>query len=109
MIALSEIPIAPPIPMVVVLPASGIAVPMPGEVATSFISRDYPAGRRVDGAGPITGVPSVVVADRIPVARDPDKLWAGTRRQNPNYTRRRRCADLDADGNLSECGCCCKD
>src|SRR4051794_480570 len=105
-IVLSEIPVVPPIPMVVVLPVSRIAVPIPGEVAASLVSRGDPAGRMVRRAGPITGVPLIVVSPRIPVALDPDKPWAGMRWQNPNYAQRRRCTDLDSYGNLGECGCC---
>jgi hypothetical protein len=103
-IVVPEVPVATPIPMVVVLPPTGVAVPIPGEVSASFVSRRDPAGSRVRWAGPITGVPLVVVPHGIPIALDPSKFRAGARRQNPDNTWGRRCANLDSNGNLSERG-----
>ena len=104
MIAVPEIPVAIPIRMVVVLPPTGVTVPIPGEVSASFVSRRGPAGSRVRRAGPITGVPFVMVPHGIPIALDPSKFRAGARRQNPDNTWSRRCANLDSNRNLGESG-----
>jgi hypothetical protein len=90
MIVAPEIPLAMPIPMVVVVPPTSVAVPIPGEVSASVVSRGDPAGSRARRAGPITGVPLVMVPHGIPIARDPSKFTAGARRQNPDNTWRRR-------------------
>ena len=102
-IARPEVPVAPPIPVVIVVPPTSVTVPIPGEVSASVVARGDPAGSRVRRAGPITGVPLVMVPHRIPIARDPSKFRAGAR-QNPHNTWRRRCANLDSNGNLGESG-----
>jgi hypothetical protein len=104
MIAGPEVPVATPIPMVVVLPPTGVAVPKPGKVSASVVSRGDPAGSRVRRAGPKTGVPLVMVPHRIPIACDPSKFRAAARRLNPDNTWRRRGANLDSNGNLSDSG-----
>ena len=105
MIAVPEIPIAISIPMVIVIAPTGVAGPIPGEVAATFITRGDPPGVGVHGAGPVTGMPLVVVSRRIPVALHPVKLRTGSRRKNPDNTRGRRRADLDSDRNLREGRC----
>ena len=104
MIVVPEIPVVIPIPIVVVLPPTGVAVPIPGEVSASFVSRRGPAGSRVRRAGPVTGVPLVMVPQGRPIALDPSKFRAGARRQNRDNTWRRRCANLYFNGNLGERG-----
>jgi len=91
------IPIAIPIRVVIVIAPTSIAVPIPGEVAAPLITRGYPTGVGVHGTGPVTRVPLVVISLWIPVALDPDKLRAGSRRQDPDNTRGRRRANLDSD------------
>src|SRR5262245_33601010 len=100
-----EIPTSISIPVVVVIAPTSVTVPISGEVAAPFVTRGYPTGIGVCGAGPVTGVPLVVFFHRIPVALHPDKLGSGSRRQNPDNARGRRRANLDSDGYLGEGGC----
>src|SRR4051794_17076814 len=98
-----------PVPVVVVVASTVIAVPIPREVAPAFVVRSHPRSRRIRRPRPVSRVPLIMIPFRIPVAAHPDELGAGPRRQNPHLTVRRRRTDLDADGNLRNSGCRDKD
>jgi hypothetical protein len=89
------------VPVVIVLEAPAVAFPVPLEESTAIMMRHDPARSRIWRPGPISVVPLVVMADRIPVALDPDVLGGGTRGQNADYTGWWRRADLYSNRYLS--------
>jgi hypothetical protein len=99
-IVIPEIAIVAAVPMVVVLDASAVAIPVAGVETLSIVARGYPASGGVYRPAPISGMPLVVVPDGIPVAVYPDEFRTWTRRKNANHSRRGWRADSDSDGNL---------
>jgi hypothetical protein len=104
-IAVPEIPVVAFIPMVVVIAPAVVAVPIAGEVSAPVVTRGYPPGVRVNGAGPVTGVPFIVIAHGIPVAIHPHEVRARPRRLDADDARGRGRANLDSNRNLGEGGC----
>ena len=100
------VPVVVPV-MVVVAPA-GIACPVSMKIALSIVTRRHPLCTGISRAGPVSGMPFIMVSHRKPIAFHPKTLrgWAGRHDLNLNHARRRRrVADYDADGNLAERGC----
>jgi hypothetical protein len=93
------------VPAVVVLDAAVLAFPIAAVEALTVVTRAYPASALVGRARPIAAMPTIVAANGIPVAIDPEELGAGADRANGNDARRGRGTDYDSDRNLSErCG-----
>jgi hypothetical protein len=90
------------VPLVVVVDVAPVAIPVAGIIALTIMVRRYPVRACIHGASPISVVPLIVVADRIPVAGYEGIALAGTSRLHPYYAIRRRGADPNSDGNLSE-------
>jgi hypothetical protein len=91
-----------PVPAVIVLEATAIAFPVPGEVLAAFVSGTDPPGSRIRRARPISFVPAVMVAHWIPIAVHPGKTRPGGGRPNRYYTRRWRRTNANSYGNLAE-------
>lgn len=108
MIAVMVVAVAPvvavsiPVPMMIVLKPTAAAFPIAFEEPLAVMMGRHPYGARIRRAGPISVMPPVVVANRIPVALNPCPLRTGTGRQNSNHAWGWRGADLDADGEV--CG-----
>jgi hypothetical protein len=101
-----EVPVVvvPVIPAMVVCYAAAIAIPVAFEELLSIVMRFHPACAGVGWAGPVSVVPLVLAAHRIPVAPDPNIAGTGTSWLNPNDTRMWRRADSHSDRDLSEYG-----
>ena len=96
------------VPVVVVIEAAVGTVPIAAIEAAAFMPRADPASSRVRRARPITFVPAIVFADRIPVAFDPHEIWRRLRGHDDDGSRGWWRADLNANGNLGLCGCACQ-
>jgi hypothetical protein len=90
------------VPMMIVLDAAALAVPVSMIEALSIVARRYPSSGCVCRTAPIAGMPLIVVPYGIPVAVYPDELRTWPRGENANDSRRRGWADSDSDGNLGE-------
>jgi hypothetical protein len=99
-----EVPIVVmiPVPAMVVRGVAVIAIPIAFKEALSIMMRFHPTRAGVGRTGPISLVPLIVAAYRVPVARYPGIIGPGTSWLNPKDTGRRRRADSYSDGNLSE-------
>ena len=82
------------VPLMIVREMAPIAVPVSFKESLSIVTGRYPACAFISRLRPISIVPFVMVAGRIPVARDPKIPGAGTSRLYPDDTGRWRCADL---------------
>src|SRR5579864_5844864 len=74
------------VPAMVVPDLAAIAIPVALIVAVSIMTRFHPACARVHWPGPVSVVPLIVVAHRVPVAAYPGIIGAGAPWLNPNYT-----------------------
>ena len=101
-IALSVITIVIAVPMMIVLAAAALTIPIAGEELGTIVVGCDPSGSSVRRSCPITFVPAVASPDRVPITIYPDIFGAGSRRKNPNHARWRRGTDSDSDGYLSE-------
>src|SRR4051794_33724002 len=90
------------VPVVIVIAASGIAVPVTRKVLPALMMRRHPPCGLIRRAGPISVVPFVFPADRIPVAVHPGIIRSGTCGTHSQHARGRRCANLNSDRNLAE-------
>src|SRR5437764_14942586 len=79
-----------------------IAVPIAVVIAVSVMTGFHPARTVVRRPGPISCVPRIAVADRIPVAADPRVALAGASGLHSYNANRRRRADSDSDVKLRE-------
>ena len=94
--------VAVTVPTVVVGDSAAIAIPVAFIEKRSIMSRSHPVCAGVRRTGPVSVVPPVMVAHRVPIATYEGIAGAGTSRHNPNYTGPRRRADSHSDENLSE-------
>jgi hypothetical protein len=98
--------IAVAVPVMIVVDAAAWTIPITVEVTISVVAGVDPAGAFIRRLRPIAAMPNVTATHRIPVAFHPDKVGTRFGRTNGVYARWRGCADLNADGNLAECGGC---
>ena len=87
------------IPVMVVVESAMRAIPVAAVEAAAFVARADPARAGVRRTSPVTLMPNVVTARRIPVAINPCVAGSGADR-NDRMPRRRRRPDLDSDGDL---------
>jgi hypothetical protein len=80
--------VAVAIPVMVVLHAAALAVPVSDEVAPPVVAGSNPSRGRVGHARPITVMPFVVIPDRVPVAIDPNAIGTGTDRTDAQHAGR---------------------
>jgi hypothetical protein len=97
-----EVAFAVTIGVMVVSDPAAIAIPVAVIEKRSIMTRLHPMCAGVRRAGPVSRVPLIAVAYRVPVAPYKGIAGAGTWRLNPNYTRPRRRADSHSDGKLRE-------
>src|ERR1017187_1273218 len=90
------------VPFMVVGNLAMLAIPVAVKVLLAIMVRCHPGGAGVGWTGPVSFMPLVAVAHGVLVAGYPNIPFAGTWWLHPHYTVRRRRADSDADGNLSE-------
>lgn len=87
------------IPMVVVLKAATVAVPVAVIIPAAFVPGANPARATIGRQGPIAAVPAIVMSVRIPIAINPDVVRPRTHRYDI-VTRGRGRSDFDADADL---------
>jgi hypothetical protein len=90
------------IPAMVVGDSTAIAIPIAFIEKRSIMMRFHPVCADVCWTGPVSIVPLVMVAHRVPVAPHKGIAGAGTSRLNPDYPRPRRRPDSHSDGKLRE-------
>jgi hypothetical protein len=96
------------IPVMVVVDVAARAVPIARIEATAFMARSNPARSSIGRASPITFMPAIVAADRVPVAANPHEIGCGLRGHDDHGARGWWRADLNADRNLGLCGRACQ-
>jgi hypothetical protein len=94
--------VAVAVPAVVVAKLAVFSIPISFIILLSVITGFHPARARVCRAGPVTVVPLIVIAHRVPITGDPGIAGTGTARLNPDHSHRRRRADSHSDGKLRE-------
>lgn len=102
LVMIVPVPVVMFVESVVVLDAAVLAFPIAGKILAAIMTRGDPTRADVGRTGPISLVPLPVPADRIPISFHPDEFRPGTSRNNLDYPRRRRGADLDSDRNLAK-------
>jgi hypothetical protein len=97
-----EIAITVVIPMVVMLAAAALAVPIAFKKSLSIVMGRHPMRRCIGRTAPISVVPPISVSDCIPVPIDPKIIGAGAGRNHSYYTRWRRRPNSHSDRNLGK-------
>ncbi len=97
---LPVIPVSVPVPAVVMLNPPAISFPEALEELIALITRPHPAGSGIGRASPITFMPSVMLADWIPITLYPHKFGAWAWRPGVDHTRRRGRADSNSDRDI---------
>jgi hypothetical protein len=100
MIMVVEVPLLIVVPAVIVFEAAMISVPIAGEKLPPVVVRRYPVCSHIRRASPVTLMPSVMSANRIPVAFYPYEIGTRSHWYDMNYTRGWRGPDSDSNGNL---------
>jgi hypothetical protein len=88
------------VPVVIVLETSVFAVPIAGVVAAAIMTWANPMSATVWRPGPVSAVPAVTMAVRVPVAVHPEELRSGLLGAYANDAWWRWGADFDANGYL---------
>ena len=101
-IAIVTIPVT--IPMMIVLAATAIAFPIAFVEALAIMTGHHPHSTRIGRARPVSVMPPVMVAYRIPVAVHPNEPRSRSHRPDPYDSTRRWWADGDTNRYLSEEG-----
>lgn len=100
-----EVPIsAVAVAVVVVGDPAAIAVPVACIVALSIMTRFHPVCICISRAGPVSVMPPIVPANRVPVAPYPGIALTRASRLDPDHARSWRCADSYTNGYLTEDG-----
>jgi hypothetical protein len=96
---------APPaVPVMVVLAAAAITLPIPTIEALSVVAWTNPACAGIWRTSPVSGVPPVVASNWIPVSIHPHEFRGWTWRENPNHPRWRRRSNCNSNRHLTEHG-----
>jgi hypothetical protein len=94
--------VAVTVPTVVVGDSAAIAIPVAFIEKRSIMSRSHPVCAGVRRTGPVSAVPLIMMAHRVPIAPCKGLAGAETSRLNPDDPRPRRRADSHSDGKLRE-------
>src|SRR5258708_37120859 len=92
------------VPFMVVGDMAAIAIPVAFKVTLSVVMRFHPMGAGVHRTDPVSFVPLIAAAHRIPVAPYPRIAGAGTLRLSPSSTGRWQCAGSSSHGHMSHDG-----
>src|SRR5579883_979167 len=98
----APIPVAITVPAVIVLEPSAISVPIPREELLPVVARRDPACPGIWRQRPIPRMPHIAPIDDVPITVNPDIVRPRARRNNPNYARRWRRTNPNADRDLAE-------
>lgn len=99
-IVIAEVAVSIAIPAVIVFNTAAVSLPVAGVISFAIVARRNPTRSLVRWPGPVSFVPFVVPADRIPVTRHPDVLRSWAWGNHGNHPRWRRCPSHDSDRNL---------
>jgi len=88
------------IPVMAVFEAAVRTVPIAGIEASAFVARADPMRTLIRRASPVAAMPEIAAVHWIPVTVNPEIARPGAHRHDI-VARRRRRADLDANGDLS--------
>jgi hypothetical protein len=91
------------IPFMAVLKAAAIAVPVAVVEESALEAWTDPAGAGIRSTSPVALVPTIMPPDGIPVAFNPEKIRARSRRWLNDDSWRRRGTDSDAHTDLGVC------
>jgi hypothetical protein len=86
------------IPMMIVLVAAAVAVPVATVVTLAIMARGYPASSLIMRASIVSVMPSVTARNRVPIAVHPDNIGARAHGPNANESRTWRRANPDSQG-----------
>src|ERR1043166_1216786 len=100
--------VAVTVPAMVVTNLSALALPISLVEELSIMTGRHPMRAGVGWTSPVSVVPFIAVAHRVPVAIYPKIVGARTSRLNSDYTRPWGCGDSDPYGKLSDCSSCCQ-
>ena len=89
--------VAVPVPVMVVLNAAVLTIPVSSEIAPAVITRSNPSRGRVGHACPIAFMPFVMMSNRVPVAFDPNVIGAWTYGTDAQHAGRRWRSNSDSD------------
>jgi len=92
------------VPLMVVGDLALVAVPVAFMVHLAIMVRLHPVRAAVRRTSPVSVVPLIVTAHRVPIARNPGIAFPRTAWLSPFYAQRRRRADSHSDGQLGEDG-----
>jgi hypothetical protein len=96
------ITVAVPIPMMIVLAATVIAFPIAFVETLAIMTGHRPHSTGIGRARPVSVMPPIMMAYRIPIAFHPNEPRCRSDRPDANDSRRRRWADADSNRYLSE-------
>ena len=99
-VTIVTVPVA--IPMVIVRHPPAPAFPVTFVEALTIVVGYHPRGTRIRWAGPVTVVPLVMMANRVPIPLHPDKARSRSHRSDRDDSRRRGRPNGDSHGYLSE-------
>lgn len=93
----AKIPVMIVVAAVVMLDTTSIPRPVTREEPLPVMVWCYPVSSLVGRPSPVTCVPFVVMAHRVPITRHPRKLWSGLGWRLNVSRRRRWSADCDSN------------
>lgn len=94
---LAVVPVVLAVPTVIVLTSAAVAFPVTVIKSLSIVARRYPARSRIDRAGPVSFMPSVMAFYRIPISVHPCIIRTWGSGPDLNHAGRRGRADSDSD------------
>ncbi len=89
------------IPPVVMIATAAVTVPIADKESLAVVARFYPACSGVGWTSPIAVMPSVAVADRVPITLNPYEVRAGAGGNHGNHARRRWSTNPNSDAHLT--------
>lgn len=90
------------IPVVIMVEAPATAIPITGIVPVAIVMRPNPSSPDVRRPRPVSGVPPVATAFRVPVAVNPTVFRTRSNGADCDDARRGWRADANAETNLTE-------
>lgn len=95
------VPATVSVPLVIVIESTAVTFPVTFIILLSVVARFHPSSALIRWSRPVTIVPAIASALRVPITPDPCVILAWASRYNSNYTRAWRWANSDSKGDLS--------
>ncbi len=96
-----KIAVMVPVPLVIVLDAAMVAFPIARKKLPAIVMRANPVSPLVGRPAPISFMPAIMTAIRIPIPVHPKIARPGSGGPDCHNPRRRRRSDANANANLS--------